>query len=190
MTEIERTELERCLAMHTAPTLMGVKCASLVSVRVSDETVRTYLSFSEQIAEKYGLKMRLLCCCRERQLIYVYHERLLDAWLNSSEVAGFLADYGYCEVMGADEKLDLLASRLACGSFPHEIGAFLGYPIGDIRGFINNGGKNCLLCGCWKVYGDIEEAQRKFNIYGRCREILCDRLNNGLTLFQAIECKE
>ena len=98
-----------------------------------------------------------------------------------------LAEYGYSKMMTIDEKLDLLASRMSCGSFPHEIGAFLGYPVGDIRGFISNSGKNCLLCGYWKVYENAEKAQRTFDEYDRCRDILFDRLNHGLSLFQAVK---
>jgi len=79
---------------------------------------------------------------------------------------------------------------MSCGSFPHEIGAFLGYPVEDIRGFISNSGKNCLLCGYWKVYANAEKAQRTFNKYDRCRSILFDKLKSGLDLFQAISKEE
>ena len=98
-----------------------------------------------------------------------------------------LEEYGYTSDMATEEMLDMLASRISCGSFPHEIGAFLGYPVGDIRGFISNSGKNCLLCGYWKVYENAENAQQTFEKYDRCREILFDRLNHGLDLFQAVK---
>ncbi|MBO5571531.1 MAG: DUF3793 family protein [Ruminococcus sp.] len=185
MSELERNVFENELAAHTAPALMGVKCANLVSVSLSDETIYRCLDDFKTRTEQYGLKIRSLCKCKERTMIYVYHEKLLEAWLETAE--GFLSGYGYTADMSLDEKLDILAGRMTCGNFPHEIGAFLGYPLEDIIGFIENQGRNCLLCGCWKVYSNAEEAQRTFNIYGRCREILCDRLKNGLDLYQAIE---
>lgn len=185
MSELERNIFENELAAHTAPALMGVKCANLVSVSLSDETICQCLDDFKTRTEQYGLKIRSLCKCKERTMVYVYHEKLLEAWLETAE--GFLSGYGYTEDMSLDEKLDILAGRMTCGNFPHEIGAFLGYPLEDIIGFIENQGRNCLLCGCWKVYSNAEEAQRTFNIYGRCREILCDRLKNGLDLYQAIE---
>lgn len=185
MSELERNIFENELAAHTAPALMGVKCANLVSVSLSDEAICHCLDDFKTRTEQYGLKIRSLCKCKERTMVYVYHEKLLEAWLETAE--GFLSGYGYTEDMSLDEKLDILAGRMTCGNFPHEIGAFLGYPLEDIIGFIENQGRNCLLCGCWKVYSNAEEAQRTFNIYGRCREILCDRLKNGLDLYQAIE---
>lgn len=39
--------------------------------------------------------------------------------------------------------LDTLAGRIqnAGGEFPHEIGLFLGYPLGDVKGFIKHKAK-------------------------------------------------
>jgi len=103
------------------------------------------------------------------------------------QVTDFLGEYGYTADMSIDERLDILALRMNCGSFPHEIGAFLGYPVEDVRGFISNSGRNCLLCGYWKVYENAEKARQTFKTYDRCREILFDRLNHGLELFQAVK---
>ena len=49
-------------------------------------------------------------------------------------------------------------------SFPHEIGVILGYPLEDVKGYMENGGQKCLLNGYWKVYNNPEEAKRKFEI--------------------------
>lgn len=185
MSELERNVFENELAVHTAPVLMGVKCANLVSIDLSDEAITSCFREFRSNAEQHGLKIRSLCKCRERTMVYVYHEKLLDAWLEGAE--GFLSGFGYDAGMTLDDKLDMLAERMKCGNFPHEIGCFLGYPLEDIKGFIQNQGKNCLLCGYWKVYGNVGKAKQTFEIYGRCREILCDRLKNGLDLFQAIE---
>ncbi|MCR5110627.1 MAG: DUF3793 family protein [Ruminococcus sp.] len=184
MTESERKEFEKHLAMHSAPTIMGVKCANMFSVKQSDRAVGECIMAMAKDASMCGLKMIQLCKCRERSLVYVYHEKLLSAWLDRSEASDFLADYGYTAEMSLDEKLKLLASRISCDDFPHEVGVFLGYPLEDIKGFIENQGRNCLLCGCWKVYGNAEQAQKTFDMYYRCRAILCDRLKSGLDLFK------
>lgn len=56
---------------------------------------------------------------------------------------------------GCGRLLTQLSRRLCCSAdFPHEIGVFLGYPLGDVVGFIENRGKNFTCCGCWKSYGD------------------------------------
>ena len=51
-------------------------------------------------------------------------------------------------------------------AFPHEIGLFLGYPLEDVKGFIQNKGQGYACCGLWKSYGDPRAARRYFD---RCR---------------------
>ena len=41
--------------------------------------------------------------------------------------------------------------------FPHEMGLLLGYPVEDVKGFIRNGGENCLYIGYWKVNLDFKK---------------------------------
>ena len=55
--------------------------------------------------------------------------------------------------------------------FPHEIGLFLGYPVEDVKGFINNKAARAKCVGCWKVYGDEEKARRLFNQYRKCTRV-------------------
>ena len=190
MSEVERREIDDILAFHTAPTLMGVKCANLISIARSEDTIAEYLQCCTKEMSIKGFRARLMCKCRERTLVYVYNEKMLGAWLRMPDVGALLAEYGYSADMDTDAMLDKLAGRISCGSFPHEIGAFLGYPVADIIGFISNGGKNCLLCGYWKVYENAEKAQQTFDEYDRCRAILFDRLKTGLDLFQAISKEE
>ena len=98
-----------------------------------------------------------------------------------------MQNYGYAEDMTVPVMLTMLGNRISCESFPHEIGVFLGYPLADVEGFIRNAGQNCLLCGCWKVYSDPESARRTFANYDRCRDILCDKLQQGCDFFRALE---
>lgn len=190
MSEPERLEIDNELAFHSAPTLLGVKCANLISIARNEETLAEYLNEFTEMLSAVGFRARQLCRCRERTLVYIYNEKMLSAWLKMPDVKAFLAEYGYSADMDKEEMLGTLSSRISCGSFPHEIGAFLGYPIADIKGFISNSGKNCLLCGYWKVYENTEKAQRTFDEYDRCRVILFDRLKKGLNLFQAVSKEE
>ena len=54
---------------------------------------------------------------------------------------------------------------------PHEIGVFLGYPLEDVLGFIENGGRNCLSCGCWKVYSNECAALEAFARFEKCKAV-------------------
>ena len=184
MSGRERAGFERTLAVHSAPALLGVKCANLFSLQVSECSPSEYATEFER---RSGLRMRILCRCRERVLVYVYQPLLLDIQLSQSYVTAFLTQYGYMPDMSTEEMLVRLSERMRCGSFPHEIGIFLGYPLPDVQGFIGNKGKNCLLCGYYKVYSDPEQAQRTFANYDRCRDILCDKLQQGCDFFRALE---
>ena len=55
--------------------------------------------------------------------------------------------------------------------FPHEIGIFLGYPLADVTGFINNKGRNCKCIGTWKVYGDASSASKAFARFNKCSDV-------------------
>lgn len=49
--------------------------------------------------------------------------------------------------------------------FPHEIGLFLGYPLEDVKGFIENKADSSKCSGCWKVYGNEQKALKLFEKY-------------------------
>ncbi|MDD6334836.1 MAG: DUF3793 family protein [Clostridia bacterium] len=40
-----------------------------------------------------------------------------------------------------------------------------------MKAFICNKGKNCLLCGVWKVYCNVAESQKIFDRYRKCTDI-------------------
>lgn len=86
-------------------------------------------------------------------------------------MAAFLAHCGYTGTAPA-ACLDVLRRKLAISSdFPHEIGLFLGYPLGDVIGFIENHGQNCLCCGVWKVYTNPEAAAGAFRKFSKCTRV-------------------
>jgi hypothetical protein len=184
----ECSRFEQKLAYHTAPTLLGIKCANLISLGSSEfDLAENTERFNRRAASK-GLKMKILCSCKSRVLILLYSENLLRGQLSKPESADILKKYGYGDSISLDSALDTLAKRIEQSEdFPHEIGVFLGYPAEDIVGFIENRGSNFMLCGYWKVYGDAEKAQRTFNNYDKCRKFLCNKLNQGCDIYQALK---
>ena len=187
MSESENHSFEKLLAFHTAPTLLGIKCGSLISVKPSKYAVNEYKGIFERKLKSQGLKMKVLCQCSERVLVYVYNEKKLTEKLSEHKTAEFLNSYGYSANMSLNGKLNILSERISCGNFPHEIGVFLDYPLDDICGFIRNNGKNFLLCGYWKVYCNPQSAEKTFKCYHQCRNFLCCKLSQGLNLYQALE---
>jgi len=176
------------LAFHTAPTLLGIKCGSLISLTTAEFTLDEQSEQFNNKAAVKGLVTRILCSCGSRTLLFVYNEKLMKRRLADEQVQTVLRKYGYPENVGIDECLDYLAMRIRSSEdFPHEIGVFLGYPLEDVVGFIENKGENFKLCGCWKVYGSEENAKRTFANYEKCRRFLCNRLNEGADIYQALK---
>jgi len=72
-----------------------------------------------------------------------------------------------------------------CGGnleFPHEIGAFLEYPVEDVRGFLENNGENFIYSGYWKVYHNASRTIKLFQFYDLVREHALREVMNGKSI--------
>lgn len=177
--------LERHLIEYCSPTLASIKTASLFnhSYSTQEELSAQLEVLNSQLGEK-GISLMILYWRRNKALIYVYRKSHLQADLNRPGVRRFLQKYGY-EHMDVEYALDRLKERLGEeGDFPHEIGLFLGYPLGDVIGFIHNAGKNCKCIGCWKVYCNECEAVKMFARYQKCRAVYARLWQSGRTVWQ------
>lgn len=188
MSKTEYYNFCQKLALHTAPTLLGIKCASLVSLSSSEFDLDFHSSYFNRRASSKGLKSRILCCCGDRKLMLIYSEKLLEKRLSEDIARKILCRYGYPQTSCISENLERLSERMGmCGDFPHEIGIFLGYPVEDVAGFIKNKGENFKMCGCWKVYGSEENAKRTFENYNKCRRFLCGKLSEVPDIYRALK---
>lgn len=164
--------IERSLIDHCAPTLASLKAGSLFSFlapvsRALHEEIR---AVNEKLRPK-GLHLRMVKALPGRALCYLYRESHLTAALRDAQNAAFLRSCGYTR-LDAQGALDTLTQRLReSDAFPHEIGLFLGYPLGDVLGFIEHRGKNCLCCGLWKAYTDPCGAQKCFARCAKCTAV-------------------
>lgn len=181
-------EFERQMAQHCAPTLLGEKCASLVSLsREQFPQLEQLLGQYNHQWERWGLRMQILCHCRCRSLVYLYHPGKLQQSLACPQVQALLRQYGYPPGQTLSQMLLRLSRRLReHRDFPHEIGLFLGYPPEDVAAFIQTKGAGYKLCGYWKVYFHEEEARATFARYDACRARLCRRLAAGGNLTQLL----
>ena len=190
MSTEECRRFEKKLAFHTAPSLLGIKCASLLTLSRSEFDISGNARRFNRRASAKGLKIKVLreeCACRDRSLILVYNENKLAERLSGREARQLLSEYGYGDEMTPEQCLERLSQRTACDEFPHEIGVFLDYPVEDVSGFVQNSGCNYKLCGCWKVYGSVESARKKFAAYDKCREYLCRKLEQGEDIYRALK---
>lgn len=187
MSQSECVCFEKKLAYHTAPTLLGIKAASLISLSNNEFDISEHVIYFNSRIFARNLRMRVLCCCDKRSLILIYNEKLMKERLNRADVIELLYSFGYTDCHSIDEYLDMLSSRISeKGDFPHEIGIFLDYPVEDVIGFIENKGQNFKISGYWKVYGDAKKAAGTFKNYNKCREYLCNKLISGTDIYQAL----
>ena len=68
--------------------------------------------------------------------------------------------------------------------FPHEIGLFLGYPLTDVKGFINSADYKYI--GYWKVYSHVPQTLCTFDRYKKCTQELKRRFCQGERIEQLL----
>ncbi len=176
--------LERYLVEHCSPTLASLKTANLFSYTYSSEDMleRYVESCHQQLSQK-GVSVKVLRKKNHVALIYVYRQHRLQQDLNHPDTIAFLKNYGYHNFSVRDA-IGQLQARFEQSEFPHEIGLFLGYPLGDVVGFIQNAGKNSKCAGCWKVYCDECEAVKLFAKFKKCRDVYTRLFQQGRTVLQ------
>lgn len=178
------SSLEQTLVYHCAPALVGIKPSNLISCDLAQyPDLDLHLEELNTRLNQQGIFFRILCRCENRAMLLVYRRSVLERHLLEVENAAFLFQAGY-PVGSLEDTLSHLAQRLALEDFPHESGIFLGYPLADVKGFLRHRGRNCKLCGYWKVYHDPESAQALFQRFDRCRAALCAQVAKGKTISQ------
>lgn len=177
--------LEQSVIENCAPTLAGIKSANLFSYHFTEKaTVLEELSAINAKLGTKGVYVEALLWKRDSALIYTYRRSLLEKELQQDGAVPLLSQYGYpdCKV---ESCLSHLRKRLCdYDCFPHEIGIFLGYPLEDVIGFIENGGKNCKTCGLWKVYCNECEKEKLFEKLRKCTRIYTQVFAEGRSITQ------
>ena len=182
--DISRT-FEAVLVRQCAPTLAGMKPGSIFCFNHSSlEASRQKVCQWNKQLEPFGLTVQILL---ERPssssvIVFVYRHNRLEQMLSDDAYQSFLAQAGY-ERTNLDDLLEQLSYRLRTQpEFPHEIGVFLGYPLRDVIGFIENHGRNFTCCGFWKSYGDPAEMQVCFACYRRCIQTYVAMFEQGIPI--------
>ena len=185
-------DFETVMVEQCSPVLAGLKPAGLFRYETRDcaDLARRVKSWNTQLEPK-GLRVRVLkgCVHTHRYLVYVYRESKLQSVFADAQVCAFLQQEGYrLPENGAPEistLLTQLSRRLCCSAeFPHEIGIFLGYPLHDVVGFIENRGQNFTCCGCWKAYGDPAAAQKHFAQLNKCTAVYLRLFRSGTPILR------
>ena len=176
---------EKMIIKYCAPTLAGIKTGNLFNCSYScEEQLQNQIhEFNKKLNQK-GVFLTLLRKNEGKALVYVYRKNKLESDISNHEVKEFLGNNGYV-FDSVYSFISELSSRLCkSNDFPHEIGLILGYPLPDVKAFIENRGKNCKVIGCWKVYSDEGEANKIFAKYKKCTDIYCKKHSEGLSIMR------
>lgn len=175
-----RVRLGFQIALQCAPFLKGLKVSCVISVE--EELCATL----PEILGGMDISWHILSRAEGKSLVFFYRPGRMEQYLSMREVHTLLREFGY-----GGMKLEDMLLRLSCRvqdfekkgmGFPHEIGAFLGYPVEDVRGFIENEGRRYLMIGYWKVYGDLAWARMTFKEYDRAKTCAVNEFLTGKSI--------
>ena len=179
MRRLQRPDpsIARLLVSHCTPLLAGMKVAHMLTCE------RTVYCKIAHLVCGTGIQIRPLTRNSDRITFFLYDELALARHVNSHLNAEFLRLHGY-EDLSLPHVFREVSRRYASykngtASFPHELGVLLGYPLHDVIGFMEHGGKNCLFCGYWKVYSQPEQKAYLFRSFDRAREHFLSSLQRG-----------
>lgn len=177
MRGLDMRMLETQVALQCAPLLTGIKISNLLNVGTDKK--------KEAMALFHGtaVSFRILYEQEGRISMLLYQKEQLETYLDRKESRLLLKDLG-CGEMNLDEILEQVAEGYqrhmeGRGGFPHEIGLLLGYPVEDVRSFVEKEGREFLYSGYWKVYGNLTGALRIFEAYDRAREAVIRMAGSG-----------
>lgn len=175
--------LEQYLVEQCAPTLASLKLGSMFALTVPEGAeLEQEVEELNRGFERKGLLITVLRRRGERATVYLCRVSQLSRELGKPDVAAFLNKCGYCDL-----SLQAVLARLRgrfdeTSSIPHEIGVFLGYPLGDVIGFIANRGRSSIRTGYWQVYCDEAGAAEKFARYRKCHELYSRLFHAGKSI--------
>ncbi len=170
------------LTLEAAVVVRALKPAVLLNLELTPSGLAAAQGY---IKNYLGLMSRVMRERGGRRLLLICDPEALSRSLSDPLAARLLREAGYPED-GMEERLLHLEQRCRGEAFPHEIGLFLGYPPRDVETFISDRGQNCLLCGYWKVYHDVEDAVRRFEAFNQARGQVAERINGGMPFYKAI----
>ena len=170
--------IETQIALQCAPLISGLKVSNLLIISAEDEAL------VRVILRRSGISFFRLLRTGEKVTFLLFRKNPLEAYLKQQEVETMLVEAGYAE-LSLGNILSTFQIRYAHymsagGRFPHEMGLLLGYPAEDVKGFVENEGKNFLYSGYWKVYADVEEKRRLFQKFENAKETVIQLLSYGV----------
>lgn len=178
---------DKIIIENCSPTLAGIKTGNIFTIdRSLISDICEELRDLNRCFTGKGLRAIPLKITEKNVLIYFYRPDKLREDLYCKEAKEILLEKGYSCNSVENDIVHLIKQIGGDGSFPHEIGLFLGYPPVDVKGFMEDTRKGVKCVGYWKVYGDKEQAEKIFSDYRKCTEAYKKCLSCGRHLSQIV----
>ena len=179
-------EFDRQIAMQCAPLIAGLVVSNILTI---DE------EYTDRVRELFlgtDISLITLIAKRGRISFFLYREKKLAEYLKDDEVVELLYNIDLNYITSECGMLENFIRRyreymIHGGYFPHEMGVFLGYPIEDVKGFIENEGRDSLYTGYWKVYKNVPAKIRLFERFEQVRESFITMMFYGVSIDEAVE---
>lgn len=179
----KKEKLAFSLASTCAPVIKGLSVSNTLTVKQGE------FKIIESLLVGTPLSCFLLYSGKNEIVLIARLNKLKDH-LNNKTISSYLEEFGYenCSLEYVIEKLYIRFYEFYNNkqSFPHELGIILNYPLDDIKGFIQNDGKEALACKYWKVYSNVEESLKKFKEFDKAIDTCLYQIVNGYRLDEII----
>jgi len=182
---LNKEDIQTQLALQCAPLLTGIKISNLLIVPNYNAT---YIS---SLFQGTSISTCIIYQSDRKTTFLLFNLGELEMYLNQNKQCEVMKALGY---MMTDLKgmIKEFSNRYQLymqngGMFPHEMGLFLGYPVEDVVGFIENEGKNFLYTGYWKVYNNQSKAVELFERYNEAKEMVIRMVSMGIGIRNILE---
>ncbi len=184
---IKRINLKRIetqLILQCTPVITNLKTSNLLIIEKKlAPTVRLVL-------DKTSISYVMLAELNDRVTFLLYDCEALEAYTEEEKCYEYLKNLGYVS-NDLEEKISEFQVRyqnylVQKEVFPHELGIFLGYPIEDVVGFIENKGERPLITGYWKVYSNPKAKAMLFRKIDIAQEELLRKVADGCDVVEII----
>lgn len=185
----DKDYIEKLLVYNMSIVIEGSKPSATVTLKKgSDDTYDKWVTYGKEFIHNIGLNYIVLRENSDSAILLIYNEDTLKPHIFDEKSYGFLTGIGYSLEKDLQSYLSKLKERYSFYHCPHELGVFLGYPIDDVEDFIKCTSKQCLMCGYWKVYNDLDHAVKVFEKYDIIRSKTAESILHGLKTHDLV-CK-
>ncbi|MBO5803034.1 MAG: DUF3793 family protein [Lentisphaeria bacterium] len=197
ISEKHRKELLRFLLLKTAAVRSGVKPGELLRVQHCYKSRNSegfnFCLYRADILQTLKLNYLELRVEPESSLILFYHRETMAKTFSEEQNLSLLSTLGYPAGCDMDDLLFFLRERFAVEKIPHEVGVFIGYPLKDVKGFMEKLPRTPVHRGDWTVFGDASESLEKMSLYRKAEAFagkildVCEDLQTFFDLITNIE---